>query len=193
MTAAYPLTWPDNWPRSTKRGSSQFRSTLSSAIANVQKSIKMFSEESGHKVENLLISSNVSLMDGSPPDPGVALYFSWDGISTCIAVDRYQKVEDNLQAIHHCIEAERTKLRHGGLNLVRASMRGFAALPPPPKQNMAHWSLILDIGTTRSLADIEKKFRELAHKYHPDKPGGDAAKMAQLNYAIAQARMEKAE
>src|SRR4051812_44698555 len=122
---AFPLHWPESWPRTQKPAKSQFKTTLVAAIKNVQESLRRFGDDSDSAVRNILVSTNVSLMDQNPKDAGVAVYFTWDGISTCIAVDRYQRIEENLQAIHHVIEAERTKLRHGGLNLVRAAFRGY--------------------------------------------------------------------
>ena len=123
---AYPLSWPPGWQRTKTPAKSQFKSSLTTALNNVEKSIELFAKDSKKKVTNVVISSNVTLGDLRPEDSGVAAYFEWDGISTCIAVDRYAKVEENLQAIFHCIDAERTKLRHGGLNLVRAAFRGRA-------------------------------------------------------------------
>jgi hypothetical protein len=135
-----------------------------------------------------VISSNVTLSDQKPKDAGVAIYFTWDGISTCIAVDRYEKVEENLQAIHHVIEAERTKMRHGGLNLVRAAFRGYAALPPPSASGK-HWSQVLACSRNLSLGEVELVYKAKAKKAHPDN-GGTAAAMAELNAAIAEARKE---
>jgi hypothetical protein len=37
--SAYPLSWPDHWPRTTKFGSSSFRTTLAGALNNVQNAI----------------------------------------------------------------------------------------------------------------------------------------------------------
>lgn len=189
---AYPLHWPENWPRNQRPASSQFKTSLAGALKNVQDSIRKFANDSGKKVDDLVISSNVTLGDQRPKDSGVALYFSWDGISTCIAVDRYAKVEENLQAIHHCIEAERTKLRHGGLNLVRAAFRGYAALPPPSAGGKRKWSDVLGFtspGQAVSKDMVEKRFKELVKKHHPDN-GGDAEKMAEINQAVAEARQE---
>jgi len=45
----YPLTWPDGWPRTKSPGNSQFKSTLASALKNVQKSLEMFARDSGKK------------------------------------------------------------------------------------------------------------------------------------------------
>jgi hypothetical protein len=106
-------------------------------------------------------------------------------MQVCIAVDRYDKAEDNLQAIHHIIEARRVELRHGTLALVRASFRGFRALPPPPDAKT--WREVLDYGEAPAVADrINAQYRKLAASAHPDKGGSDAA-MAALNKARDQA------
>lgn len=188
---AYPLHWPENWPRNDRPASSQFKTSLAGALKNVQDSVRLFSKDSKKDVSDLLISSNVTLGDQRPADSGVALYFSWDGLSTCIAVDRYAKVEENLQAIHHCIEAERTKLRHGGINLVRAAFRGYAALPPPSSVKKRPWEDVLGFAPHAAInkVSVENNFKDLAKKHHPDN-GGSAEKMMELNEAIAEARRE---
>lgn len=170
MSQAYPLHWPKEWPRNKNFGTSRFDTSLSKALKNVNKSIDMFSKDSGKKVDNIVISSNVTLGVQRPKDPGVAIYFSWDGITTCIAVDRYQKVEDNLQAIHHCMEAERIKLRHGGINLVRAAFRGYAALPPPNGDEKNWWD-VLGCKQDSSKFVIEKQHKRLRSDSHPDHGG----------------------
>ncbi len=176
---AFPLTWP-NWERTRSPSKSQFKTTLAGSIKNVQESLRKFAADSGKKVEGMVVSSNASLMDHNPTDAGVAVYFTWDGISTCIAVDRYQRIEENLQAIHHVIEAERTKLRHGGLNLVRAAFRGYAALPPPKPRRKAEE--VLGVSASASDDEIDAAFRTKAKKAHPDN-GGSAAQMQELNDA----------
>lgn len=181
----FPLYWPDNWPRTERPTSSQFRTSLAGALNNVQDSVRKFSSDSGKKVENVVISSNVTLGMQRPKDPGVSIYFSWDGLQTCIAVDRYTKVEDNLQAIHHCIEAERVKLRHGGLNLVRAAFRGYAALPPPTATKP--WRDVL--GNCKDVAEATAKRNDLLKTHHPDK-GGSADMSADINTAFKQAKKE---
>jgi hypothetical protein len=179
----YPLAWPETWPRTTSPGKSQFKTSLTASIDNVQDSLKRFAADSGRKVEGVLVSSNVSLMERNPKDAGVAVYFTWDGISTCIAVDRYQRIEENLQAIHHVIEAERTKLRHGGLNLVRAAFRGYAALPPPSTATDKPWE-VLGVTQGATAAEIDAAYRDKAKKAHPDR-GGSTERMAELNAARA--------
>ena len=188
MTQAYPLHWPEAWPRTKSPQASRFKTTLHRAIGNVEDELQRFANDSGKKIEGLVISSNFSLTERNPHDSGVAVYFTWDGIATCIAVDRYSKIEENLQAIFHCVEAERTKLRHGGLNLVRAAFRGYAALPPPGASRP--WRSVLGLGEGASLADAEAAFRRRSKERHPDKPGGSHEAMAELTAAMERARKE---
>src|SRR5690606_25492676 len=123
--------------------------SLSAALANVEDSLRRFAADSGKKIEGLVISSNVSLGDRRPADPGVAVWFSWDGMQICIPVDRYTSVEANLQAIHHVIEARRTELRHGTLALVRATFQGFRSLPAPAGESKRSWREILGFHDTQ--------------------------------------------
>lgn len=188
---AYPLYWPENWSRTKNPGSSQFKTSISGALNNVNESIRRFANDSGKKVENIVISSNVTLGEQRPKDSGVAVYFSWDGISTCIAVDRYTKVEDNLQAIHHCIEAERTKLRHGGINLVRAAFRGYASLPPPTESS-ENWREVLGVTRTAKIDEARKAYNTLRSKTHPDR-GGDSEQFNKIQKAWEQAKADLTE
>ena len=189
MTAtAYPLTWPAQFPRAKYRENGKFKTALTNAIKNVQASLAGFSRDSGKKLEGLVISSNVSLGSESPADPGVAVWFVWDGLQVCIPVDRYYSVASNLQAIHHIIEARRVELRHGTLALVRATFTGFLALPAPAGQ---HWSDVLSLPKDCTLEDVKAAYRRLASAAHPDKPGGSHERMAALNAAQDAALKER--
>lgn len=190
MATAFPLSWPAGWPRTKSPENDRFKTTLPSSIGNVEASLRKFATDSGKKVENMLVSSNYTLTDRNPADAGVAVYFTWDGISTCIAVDRYKRIEANLQAIHHCVEAERTKLRHGGINLVKAAFRGYAALPPPGTSNAPHWSQVLGVPRNATAEIISTAYREKARTAHPD-TGGSAEAMAALNAARDAALAER--
>lgn len=178
---AYPLTWPAQFPRTKYREASRFKTTLTGALSNVQDSLRLFATDSGKKLESLTISSNVSLGISSPADPGVAVWFTWDGLGVCIAVDRYSKVQDNLQAIHHIIEARRVELRHGTLALVRATFSGFLALPAPAGASNC-WEVLGIAQTGATVETINAAFKRLASEHHPDK-GGSAERMAQINRA----------
>lgn len=191
MTAAYPLQWPPGFARSNKQEKGKFASSLSSALNNVQAELQRFGKDSGKPVTNVVISSNYSLGNERPDDPGVAVYFQWDGLPVCIPVDRYTSIQANLQAISHVINARRVELRHGTLALVRASFTGFTALAGP---SVVDWRKILKVhgmdGTPQTIMmAAEKNFRELSKTAHPDR-GGSHEQMAALTAAIAQARKE---
>jgi hypothetical protein len=178
--SAYPLHWPPGFPRAKQREKGAFKTTLAGALGNVQDSLRKFAADSGKKLDGVVMSSNVTLGVQRPEDPGVAVWFTWDGMGVCIAVDRYLAVESNLQAIHHIIEARRVELRHGTLALVRATFAGFLALPAPKS---AHWSEVLRVPKDARREDVKSAYRRLASTHHPDK-GGDANKMAELNAAF---------
>lgn len=177
--SAYPLSWPQQFPRAKIREAGRFKTSITAALKNVQDSLRLFATDSGKKLENLVISSNVTLGAQKPADPGVAVWFTWDGLGICIAVDRYTGVESNLQAIHHIIEARRVELRHGTLALVRATFTGFKALPAPAG---LQWFDVLSVAPHASRDEINAAYRRLASVNHPDK-GGSAEAMALLNQA----------
>lgn len=189
--SAYPLQWPEHIERSKSREVGRFKTTLTGALKNVEDSIRKFATDSNRKVENLVISSNFSLGDRKPSDPGVAVWFVWEGMQVCIPVDRYASVESNLQAIHHVIEARRTELRHGTLALVRATFKGFQALPAPGGHHKRSWREILGIDANATVTEKEIDFfyRQAAKKAHPDS-GGSTEVMAELNVARAEALKE---
>lgn len=170
---AYPLSWPPGFPRSQKRVKSSFRTSLGGALKNVKGSIEAFARESGKPASGIILSSNCTLGDDSPADPGVAVWFSWDGIQVAIPVDRYLKVEENLQAIHHVIEARRTELRHGGVHIVRATFMGFKALPPPSAQAGRDWRTVLGVPADDSrISTATAAWKALQKQHHPDKHAG---------------------
>lgn len=187
----YPLAWPETMPRfKSARQTGQFKTTLAGAIKNVQDSLRRFAADSEKPLSGIVISSNVTLGVSNPQDPGVAVWFTWDGLSVCIPVDRYSKVEANLQAIHHIIEARRTELRHGTLALVRATFQGFTAIAGPSGKKP--WREVLGVGPTETMtaAYIKERYRIRAQAAHPDKPGGSQNVMAELNRARDEALAE---
>lgn len=180
MVDAYPLAWPDTMPRAKSREAGSFRTELAGALKNVESSLEAFGRDSGKPVTGIILSSNVSLGRNKPEDPGIAAWFTWEGQQLCIAVDRYTTPAANLQAIHHIIEARRTELRHGTLNLVRATFQGFKALPAPPG---SHWTEVLGLPINASAEAIRAAYKAKAKDAHPDRAGGSQDAMALLTDA----------
>lgn len=194
MTEAYPLHWPDGWPRTDrwKRERSRFDPGGLTAEASLIRD-----ELYRLGARNPVISTDVELRrDGlpyssrpTPGDVGVAVYFTFQDRQQCIPCDRWASVEENCRAVWKSIEALRGLDRWGAKNFVDAAFRGFEALPAP---GVANWRHIMG-SEIHSLADAETRYRELAKQRHPDAPGGSEEAMADLNVAIDMARKDLGE
>lgn len=187
---AYPLAWPQGWPRRTRAETSRFGGSFDSNRQELEWEI----ERMGGRY--VVISTNIPLRrDGRPyasqankpdnNDHGVAVYFERDGKQMVFACDRWNRVQDNMRAIQKTIDAMRGIERWGASEMMERAFSAFEALPPP----RSHWS-ILGLKPGASLDDIRIAYRALAAKAHPD-AGGSHAKMAELNaardHAIAEA------
>jgi hypothetical protein len=189
--AAFPLCWPEGWPRTpqAKRKQSQFADwTVYTATEGLQDELRRL------RATGVIISTSVPLRrDGLPlsrppvdGDPGVAVYFTRNKgqkseRQQCIAIDRYTDVADNIRAITLTIEAMRAIERHGGAEILDRAFTGFAALPAP-----GDWRSVLG---TRTKEEAEAKYRELVKVHHPD-AGGSAEQFVILTNAIEAARRE---
>ena len=89
------------------------------------------------------------------------------------ALDRYTEPEQNLRGLHMVLESLRRIERDGTQQVWEQVMRGgYAQLSGPGDE--------LDVPPDASRAAIEAAFRSKAHRLHPDKPGGDAARFQRL-------------
>lgn len=182
-TTAYPLAWPQGWPRTRHPAKSRFKATLHSALEQVKKGLRHL------RAKNVIFSSNVTLDRQRPADTGVAVYFTRDGRQMCIPCDAWNKVEDNLRAIGNTIEALRGIERWGAKHMVDAAFSGFVSLPPP-KVTIAdqRWHTVLGVSEACTFAQAERAYRDLARRFHPDVPGGSDKRMAAINVAYDHAR-----
>jgi len=169
MAEAYPLYWPEGWPRTKFRTSSAFKTGFGAAREFLLAEIRRMG---GQKA---IISTNVPLRnDGlpranmpNPSDCGVAVYFGYRKHSLVFACDKYNKVTDNVYAIGKTIEAMRGIERWGASDMMERAFTGFKALPEKGSQA---WREILGIPAqelvTRQV--IEDRFRSLVKERHPD-------------------------
>lgn len=193
---AFPLHWPTGRERRPyhRREASNFDTSMAKARDALFNELKLLG------ARHVVLSSNVPLrLDGKPyanypaiQDPAVAVYFSYREKQMCFACDRWNKVEDNIQAIRKTIEALRGIARWGTGDMLQAAFTGFAALPPPaPAGAERHWREVFGFPPQAAVSEsmVSARYRMLASAFHPDK-GGDQAKMAELNAARAQALLE---
>src|SRR3990172_1283646 len=175
-TRAFPLYWPEGWPRTDdyKRKRARFD----------DRSVYQGRRVLGDEVRRfggteLIISSNLELRnDGNPRsnqrqprDPGVAIFFKRNKMDMALACDIYLTVEDNLWALCRTLEALRQIERDGSPALINRAFKGFMALPDPDARE---WWEELNISRTASNEEIRKAYIQLAKQHHPD-AGGDAA------------------
>jgi hypothetical protein len=139
--------------------------------------------------DDIVISSNLELrLDGlprsnqtAPEDPGVAVYWRDDNARTrCMAVDRYDRVADNLAALAATLSALRSIERHGSAEILDRAYSGFVALPPPA--SVTAWQVVLGCDVSISHEEARVLYRRLRSERHPDR-GGDATSFAELQEA----------
>ncbi len=215
---AYPLCWPTDWPRhggdrerarfnrkvktasGITPGSFYRRSqelSIADATARVVSELRQFGVLDGAAI----ISSNIPLRrDGlprsdarSPADPGVAVYWRRpsDKTEKVMAIDQYDRVQDNLAAIAATLDAMRAIERHGGAQILDRAFTGFAALPPAvhDRKGQPWWGIFGCQQTTATDAVLDL-YRQLAKERHPDRGGSDEL-VSELNEAYAAFKRER--
>lgn len=196
---AYPLQWPAGWKRTPASGRDRAKFgkasrakagggwengrqlTIAEAVDRVRKQLSMM----GIHDDDLVLSTNLVLrLDGlprsgqaEPADPGVAVYWTdrYDRSQppTCMAIDCYDRVADNLAAVAATLDAMRAIERHGGAAILERAFSGFTALPGPAAED---WRDVLDP------LDPEYSYKVQRSRHHPDN-GGDAAAFARVQRA----------
>lgn len=206
MIAAYPLQWPEGWPRTKdyQRQQSRFSKksrnsyndalTVSDGIERVLLELSRF----GIGRDDIVISTNLKTrLDGlprsdqkAPADPGVAVYWiTRKGENRVMAIDRYSKVADNLAAVAATLDAMRAIERHGGAQILDRAFTGFTALAAPGAPR--GWREVLGIEpNVTNIGIVRACYRRLAMDKHPDRPGGSHDAMTELNAALAAAEKE---
>lgn len=183
-TRAYPLYWPESWPRTEthKVKKAQFKDrSVFTARRELESEVRKFGGV------NLIISSNLELkLDGTPRsgqkqpvDRGVAVFFDRKKEPMALACDVYSSVEDNLWALVRTLEALRQIERDGSPALINRAFKGFAALPDPDARK---WWEVLGVDKTADDAAIKQAYFNLAKIHHPDR-GGDAVMFDQVQKA----------
>jgi hypothetical protein len=206
MIAAYPLQWPDGWPRtksyarqrgrfSTKRRESYATDlTIADGVERVLSELARL----GVGRDDIVISTNVKpRLDGlprsdqrAPDDPGAAVYWQTkNGERRVMAIDQYTRVADNLAAIAATLDAMRAIERHGGAQILDRAFTGFTALPEPGR--VRPWREVIGVPEWETnIGEVRAVFRRRAMELHPDRAGGSHDAMAELNAALASAERE---
>ena len=191
MTEAYPLQWPDGWPRTEYQD--QKYSLPGGAVRQSWDRVvnRLLDELRRLGATNVVLSTNQPIRrDGLPyttkriiEDPGAAVYFSLDGQQLAMAQDCYMHLIDNIRSLALAIEGLRQMDRHGGGHMMKRAFSGFAALPPPDAIIPDDWRAVLEVGMGTCLDECETQYRTLAREAGEGDP-----QLYALNAAIMEAR-----
>lgn len=188
MADAYPLAWPDGWPRTPeaeqKNGDHSFKRPSSDkgwsqpwtfAAARDALRDEIFRHTGGAPS---VISSNFPAGRDGPLDKGIAIYFQRNGRPYAMACDRYGDAQGNMRSLTLALEAMRQLERHGGGVMMERAFQGFTALPPP----RSCWE-ILGLSPNATAGDVQSAWRGKIGAAHPDRHGGSQAAASELNKA----------
>lgn len=190
---AYPLQWPEGWKRIEAHGRTRAkfgRQTQSSyggwkvreglSIAQAVQRVRDELGRMGIQDDDLVISTNLELrLDGlprsnqrEPGDPGVAVYWTQKrgDAPRCMAIDRYDRVADNLAAIAATLDAMRAIERHGGAEILNRAFTGFTSIEDQSKP----WHVVLGVPAHASTDQVRDSYRRGRSRFHTDREGGNA-------------------
>ncbi|MGP9819240.1 J domain-containing protein [Salinarimonas sp. NSM] len=200
MTEAYPLSWPEGWPRTPigRRMDGRAKFVRHDRKAQAGKTAydwtfgesrdALMGELSKHGARGIVISTNRQLRrDGLPlasgripEDDGVAIYFTRAGRPLAMACDRFLRAEHNMRSLTLALEAMRALERHGGGVMMERAYAGFAALPSPGAARP--WHVVLGVSPVASVDEIRAAHRRLIKEHHSDHGGSDD-RAAEINAA----------
>ncbi len=188
-TEAYPLQWPEGWPKSKYREDARFKTTFAKARDELFNEIRLL----GGTLP--VLSTNVELRrDGLPyanripsGSSGVAMYFTYKKKPMSFACDKYFRVQDNIQAIRKTIGALRGIERWGASDMLERAFTGFEALPD---QTNGAWWAVLCVPQNATRDEVESAYKQRRKAAHPDKCAGSHDQFIAVQEAWQQYRIE---
>jgi hypothetical protein len=186
MVEAFPLCWPVGYKREPRPQNSRFNTAFAKSKDAIIKEVRLFGGR------ECIISSNIpTKRDGNPYanfsqpiDKGIAVYFTYGGEQVVFACDKWNRCEDNLQAIRKAIEAFRGLEMWGVSDLLKRAFTGFKALPEQTAGRK--WWEAMDLDKNASQEEIKVAYRRLVKIHHPDN-GWRAEDFRAINEAYQQA------
>ncbi len=191
---AYPLQWPIGYKRTRTRITSRFKTTMNAA----QQSLRLEIDRMGGN--SLIISTNLPIrkdgmlysewMSRKIDDPGVAIYFKYNGKLISMCCDQYLTVWENIYALSKGIEALRGMERWGVSDFIERAFTGFTALPSSIiTPYIKKWWIVFGfdaIPKNMTLEKLNECYRTLAKAKHPDS-GGSTEAFQELQQAFNEA------
>jgi hypothetical protein len=213
----FPLYWPEDWPRSTKRKAGEYRVTLPQARHQLERELRLMG------AARVVISTNLALRrDGlpvasasEPTDPGVAVYWLERGalslsraptasdqraefrmgpdVERVIACDQWTRVRDNVRAVGLAIAALRALKRSGASQILDRMLVGLNVPRLAAHNPQRTWREVFGWPEAHKPAHeaVHSRYRELSRLRHPDR-GGSHEATVELNDAYKRALAELA-
>jgi len=195
MIEAYPLQWPEGWPRTPsyrRENDNRFggrggitvgraRDQLMDELRRLGATDIVVSTNVPVKADGLLYADNKRI-----DDPGIAVYFKFKKKSLVMPRDSFTSVAGNLRTLGLAVEHLRGLERHGGSFMFEKAFTSFLAIAPPDWKKP--WREVFGIKPDWT-GDITALYREKARIRHSDVGGNDAL-MAELNVAYEEACRE---
>lgn len=193
--SASPLYWPEGWKKTSLPTTSQF------ANHSIAKATKFIIDELGRMDIgnwNVIISTDLRLRnDGlpystqrEPENKGVAVWWKDNGEQRVIALDKYDRIADNMYAIGKTIEAMRGIDRWGGGEILNRTFAGFTSLPSPDRVIERSWRDVLEYYDGNNIAHAKERYLIARMYAHPDKEGGSNEKFHEVEKAWEQCQAE---
>lgn len=204
---AYPLTWPAGWKRTRNPERSKFgkrkqhatysysvkdRITIGEAVRDLLDELRKM----GVSENKVIISTNLKLrLDGlpysqqkEPSDAGVSVWWKKGEVNRVIALDKYDRIADNIYAVAKTIEALRGIDRWGSGEILERTFTGFDALPPPATTE--GWWQVFGVGAFEKSDYVEEVYKKARWKAHPDQ-GGSSEQFQKVQDAWAAFKIER--
>lgn len=176
---AFPLQWPLGRQRTSSY--SRKRAAFKTSPGKARDELLYQLKKLGAK--DVVISSNIATYQragqsimyadqrAASEDPGVAVYYTWNGDQYSLACDKWDKWVDNLHSLNKTVEAIRGIERWGTGEMVKAAFAGFKSLPEPPKQTKRPWWEVLGVNKNAWQSQIREAYIRKVKETHPDAGG----------------------
>lgn len=186
---AYPLEWPEGYPRTRNPERSRFNTTFTVARDGLVEELQRM------RASHVVISTNVPIKGNGlpyanrkqPDDPGVAVYFYWRKAQHVLACDRWRTVAENLQALRKSVEAMRGLERWGASGILERAFSGFQRLNAPQQEP---WWEILGVSQNADWSTVLSAYKHRRSEAHPDR-GGTTEEYHRIEKAFGRANIER--
>lgn len=191
----YPLLWAIGRPRAEQREPVRSKVPLARATDDLLYELQLLNATA------MIISCNVEPLKQfpgyaehyeTPIDPGVAVYFTLDGVSYLFACDDFDAVQGNMRAIGQLLREKRMLSQLHPCASIEREFAGYktATVPMEASPRRKPWWKVLYVAPDAPLIVVEAAYKSLARTVHSDvTPKGNDAAMAELNRAIEEARL----